>query len=224
MAKKAPRRTAERIAEVTLALFNRYGEPNVSTTLISAELNISPGNLYYHFASKDILVNHLYDAFESRMLGLLEAAGDVKDVEDSWFFLHSLFEQVWSYRFLYRDLNNLLSRNLHLERRLGGVLERKVLALRMMLQSLAARGVLHLDTGSSETLSTTMSVLLSYWLSYEYVRDPRHALEPEHGSAALERGARHVLLLLLPHLTSPQDRLHLLRLTGAYAGAPDPSG
>ena len=36
MAKKAPRRTAERILEVTLDLFNRFGEPNVSTTLISA--------------------------------------------------------------------------------------------------------------------------------------------------------------------------------------------
>jgi hypothetical protein len=56
MAKKAPRRTAERILEVTLELFNRFGEPNVSTTLISAELNISPGNLYYHYPAKDELI------------------------------------------------------------------------------------------------------------------------------------------------------------------------
>ena len=47
MAKKAPRRTFERIASVTLDLFNRYGEPHVSTTMISSELGISPGNLYY---------------------------------------------------------------------------------------------------------------------------------------------------------------------------------
>ena len=47
---KKPRRTAERILEVTLDLFNRFGEPNVSTTLISAEMNISPGNLYYHLS------------------------------------------------------------------------------------------------------------------------------------------------------------------------------
>jgi AcrR family transcriptional regulator len=81
MAKKAPRRTAERIAEVTLQLFNRFGEPNVSTTLISSELNISPGNLYYHFPSKDALVNQLFDQYESAILGLLDAAADVKDIE-----------------------------------------------------------------------------------------------------------------------------------------------
>jgi AcrR family transcriptional regulator len=48
MVKKAPRRTAQRILEVALDLFNRFGEPNVSTTLVAAQLGISPGNLYYH--------------------------------------------------------------------------------------------------------------------------------------------------------------------------------
>ena len=60
MEAKKPRRTAERILEVTLDLFNRFGEPNVSTTLISAELHISPGNLYYHYPAKDELINQLF--------------------------------------------------------------------------------------------------------------------------------------------------------------------
>ena len=85
MAKKAPRRTAERIATVALDLFNRYGEPNVSTTLISSELSISPGNLYYHFPAKDQLVSHLFDDYKERILKLLDASQDVKDVEDAWF-------------------------------------------------------------------------------------------------------------------------------------------
>jgi len=42
MAKKAPRRTAQRILEAALDLFNRFGEPNVSTTLVAGELNIRP--------------------------------------------------------------------------------------------------------------------------------------------------------------------------------------
>ena len=45
-----------------------------------------------------------------------------------------------------------------------------------------------------------MVVVLTYWLSFEYVRDPRKALEPESAGAALLRGAFHVLSLLLPYL------------------------
>ena len=62
---KKPRRTAERILDVTLDLFNRFGEPNVSTTLISAELGISPGNLYYHYPAKDELINSLFDRYDA---------------------------------------------------------------------------------------------------------------------------------------------------------------
>ncbi len=100
MVKKAPRRTAERILEVTLSLFNRFGEPNVSTTLISAELNISPGNLYYHFPAKDELINASYDRYEAGLGELLNASDDVRNVEDAWVFLHRLFELIWEYRFL----------------------------------------------------------------------------------------------------------------------------
>ncbi|HET9206561.1 MAG TPA: TetR/AcrR family transcriptional regulator, partial [Burkholderiaceae bacterium] len=71
--KKKPRRTAERILEVTLEMFNRFGEPNVSTTAISAELNISPGNLYYHYPAKDELINALVDRYV-RALGELLGA------------------------------------------------------------------------------------------------------------------------------------------------------
>ncbi|WP_322992675.1 TetR/AcrR family transcriptional regulator [Limnohabitans sp.] len=217
MAKKAPRRTAERIAEVTLALFNRFGEPNVSTTLISAELNISPGNLYYHFASKDALVNHLFDQYEVSMLALLDAAPDVRDIEDAWFFLHSLFEQVWNHRFLYRDLNNLLSGNRHLETHFHAVLERQTLAFRQMLESLASAGLMAIDPDSIETLSASMSVMVTYWLSYEYVRNPRQALEPASAGLALTRGAQHVLALLTPYMANQDLQTHLQSLSSAYS-------
>jgi AcrR family transcriptional regulator len=216
MAKKAPRRTAERIAEVTLALFNRFGEPNVSTTLISAELNISPGNLYYHFASKDALVNQLFDQYEVSMLALLDAAPDIHDIEDAWFFLHSLFEQVWNHRFLYRDLNNLLSGNRHLETHFHAVLERQTRAFRQLLESLASAGLMAIDPDSIETLSASMSVMVTYWLSYEYVRNPRQALEPASAGLALTRGAQHVLALLTPYMASRDLQAHLHSLSSAY--------
>ena len=217
MPKKAPRRTAERILEVTLDLFNRFGEPNVSTTLISAELNISPGNLYYHYPAKDELINSLYDRYEKALDELLQAAGDVRNVEDAWFFLHTLFELIWQYRFLYRDLNDLLSKNRRLETHFQAVLKDKARAIRAMLDGMSRSGAIRIDVRELEATATSMVVVLTYWLSYEYVRDPRHALEPEAAQQALLRGAHHVLHLLVPYLETAQ-RTHLLQLAGAYGG------
>ena len=215
MTKKAPRRTAERILEVTLDLFNRFGEPNVSTTLISAEMNISPGNLYYHYPAKEELVNSLFERYERSLSALLAAADNVRDVEDAWFFLHTLFELIWQHRFLYRDLNDLLSRNRKLETQFQSVLKNKARAIRAMLDGMNRNGSANIDAGEAEPMATSMVVVVTYWLSFEYVRDPRHALEPESAQAALLRGAHHVLHLLVPYLRADQ-RAHLLGLAGAY--------
>ena len=221
MAKKAPRRTAKRILEVTLDLFNRFGEPNVSTTLILAELNISPGNLYYHYPAKDELINTLFDRYERALDELLNAGDEVRDVEDAWFFLHSLFELIWQYRFLYRDLNDLLSNNRRLETHFQFVLKNKTRAVRALLANMERSGALKIDPREIEATATSMVVVLTYWLSYEYVRDPRHALEPAGAQQALLRGAQHVLNLLVPYLEAGQ-RTHLLELAGAYGGGTPP--
>jgi AcrR family transcriptional regulator len=215
MVKKAPRRTAERILEVTLELFNRFGEPNVSTTLISAELGISPGNLYYHYPAKEELINSLFDRFERALNELLNASDGVRDVEDAWFFMHTLFEIIWQHRFLYRDLNDLLSKNRRLETHFQTVLKNKTRAVKSMLDGMSRSGSVRIDSREMESTATSMVVVLTYWLSFEYVRDPRRALEPEYAQSALLRGAQNVLNLLAPYLEQGQ-RMHLLTLAGAY--------
>ena len=212
---KKPRRTAERILDTTLELFNRFGEPNVSTTLISAELGISPGNLYYHYPAKEELITRLYDRYDLALTDLLQAADDVGDVEDAWFFFHSLFELIWAYRFLYRDLNDLLSNNRKLELHFRFVLERKARAVQAVLDGLAAGSSFTIEPRDAEPVATAMVVVATYWLSFEYVRDPRHALEPASAGPALLRGAYHVLCLLLPYLDPPQ-REHLHSLATPY--------
>ena len=215
MVKKTPRRTAERILEVTLALFNRFGEPNVSTTLISAELGISPGNLYYHYPAKEELINSLFNRFENALSELLNASDSVRDVEDAWFFIHSLFELIWQYRFLYRDLNDLLSKNRRLEMHFQSIIKNKSSAVKSLLDGMSRSGAMQIDSREVAPTATSMVVVLTYWLSFEYVRDPRRALEPENAQSALMRGAQHVLNLLAPYLELNQ-RMHLLQLVGAY--------
>ncbi len=212
---KKPRRTAERILEVTLELFNRFGEPNVSTTLISAELGISPGNLYYHYPAKDELVNSLFDRYERGLTELLRAADGVRNVEDAWLFFHMHFELIWQYRFLYRDLNDLLSKNRRLETHFQHVLRHEGDAVQSVLRGMVRGQSLAIDARGVEPVATAMVVVLTYWLSYEYVRDPRRALEPESAGPALLRGAFHVLSLLMPYLETVQ-REHLHALAAHY--------
>ena len=212
---KKPRRTAERILEVTLDLFNRFGEPNVSTTLISAELGISPGNLYYHYPAKDELINALFDRYEKALAEILHAADGVENVEDAWLFFHMLFELVWGYRFLYRDLNDLLSKNRRLETHFQFVLKNKAKAMHALLDGLSRSGAVRLTSAEAAPLATSMVVLVTYWLSYEYVREPRKALDPESAAAAMGRGGYHALALLVPHLDDA-SRAHLQTLAAAY--------
>ena len=77
-------------------------------------------------------------------------------------------------------------------------------------------GAVRIDSREMEATATSMVVVLTYWLSFEYVKDPRNALEPDSAQAALLRGAHHVLNLLVPYLEESQ-RNHLLKLVGAYS-------
>lgn len=215
MAKKAPRRTAERILEVSLGLFNRFGEPNVSTTLIASELGISPGNLYYHYPSKDELINALFNRYETGLRKLLDASTEVRDVEDTWFVMHSLFELVWESRFLYRDLNDLLSKNRWLETHLQDIIRNKVSSFATLLKNLRSRHMLAMDDATLAATANNMVVMLTYWLSFEYVQHPREALEPAAAQASLLRGAHHTLNLLTPYLQD-EAKSHLQHLVSAY--------
>jgi len=84
-----------------------------------------------------------------------------------------------------------------------------------VLDGIAAGSGLTIEARDAEPVATAMVVVLTYWLSFEYVRDPRRALEPETASAALSRGAFHVLCLLLPYLDGDQ-REHLHSLAARY--------
>ncbi|HSQ09452.1 MAG TPA: TetR/AcrR family transcriptional regulator [Burkholderiaceae bacterium] len=216
MERKPPRRTRERILELSLRLFNDFGEPNVNTTLIAEEMNISPGNLYYHFKNKDDIINCIFQQFEREIDKLLALPTDrVPNVEDAWLFLHVLFELIWKYRFFYRDLNNLLANNRTLELKFKQLLNQKVKVARGLCDGLAQAGELQAGAREIEALATNMVVVATYWLSYSYVLDPRRFNEPAVIGAALQRGCYQVMALTSPYLTG-QSRALFDQLAAEY--------
>ncbi len=206
------RRTRQRILDTTLALYNEHGEPQVSTSLIAAELGISAGNLHYHFRRKDELSAALLDCFVAEFDALLPPAGWRADhVEDAWLLLHLLLETLWRYRFLFRDLSGIMARDRRASQRLASVFERAVGVSRGICLGLVEQGVMTATGAEIDALSANIAVVSLYWLSFESARHPKASFERK----GMARGAYQVLMLVAPFL-QPESRFHLEQLAREY--------
>ena len=220
MQAKAPRRTRERILETSLRLFNEFGEPNITTTIIAEELTMSPGNLYYHFRNKDDIVDSIFVQFEGEIIRMLSVPANRRPtIEDVWVYLHMMFELVWRYRFFYRDLSDLLSRNRKLELQFKQIYKHKVLVARQLCDGLRGDGALDASDQEIEALAANMVVVASYWLSYEYVLNPRRYTEQQVMADALMRGCYQVLSLVGPYLRGDTHAL-FRKLVDEYSRRP----
>src|SRR5450432_579087 len=194
--RKRPRQTRERILDTALLLFNRSGAPHVTTADIAGEMNISPGNLYYHFRNKDQIVTELHAAFEQRLENVLSAPeGRLADVEDLWLFLHLLFEAMWNFRFFYRDLDNLLSRDSALQRRFASIMSRVTGTVIELCRSMVVARTMRASEREIAALADNVGLVATYWLSYRTLSSG----ERDSGGS-LDRAAYQVLSLIAPFL------------------------
>lgn len=211
----ARRDTRELVLGVSLALFNEFGEPNVTTNHIADEADISPGNLYYHFRSKDDIVIELFKRFIARFQPLIEIPEDVLlQADDLWFQLHLSFEIKSEYRFLYRNLGDLIARVPDLERAMRGLLVRERQSALNSLNGLQKAGVLGLDEVEREQLADGLLMALTYWIPFAELTAPGSL---EDGSAPAAAIAR-VILMVAPHLREP-EREQFLQLARRYLAA-----
>jgi AcrR family transcriptional regulator len=208
----AKRDTKELILSTSLGLFNDLGEPNVSTNHIADEADISPGNLYYHFRSKDDIVIELFKRFLTRFQPLMEVPEDqALEAEDLWFQLHLTFELKGQFRFLYRNLSDLTARIPDLDRAMRGLLMRERQAAITLLSGLQRNGALKINPQEKDMLVDNILLAITYWIPYADIFD-RQGLE--EGSAQVEAIAR-VLQMLIPYL-QPPTRTQFIALTQNY--------
>ncbi len=204
MPPKPPRRTRERILQTALTMFNQFGEPTVAVTSIAFEMGISPGNLYYHYHSKDQIVADLFAEFR-REIEMTLAAPEKRlpNAEDCWLYLHLVFEAIWKYRFVYRDINDLVARYHVIEVQLRRILAHKTRVAEQILGGLVKGGQMRATPEEIATLAQNMVLVATYWMSFEFARDPRAPQDDK----TLARGAFHVISLAAPYLESRERAL-----------------
>ena len=204
------RQTRQRILDASLAMFNAQGERSVTTNHIADELEISPGNLYYHFRNKDDIIEQLFAVYEQRMDAALSAPDDrLPGLEDVWLQLHQVFECIWDYRFLYRDLVDILSRNRRLRMRFARILRRADEQAHQVMRGLVQAEVMRASPREVDAASTNILVIATFWMNYAATRGDKDE------QASIRDGIVQVMMLIAPFLRDA-ERVHLDTLTRAY--------
>ena len=165
-------KTKDRILQYSLQLFNDEGEQNVTPVDIANVLEISPGNLYYHFKGKDPIIHQLFLDFEEEFRMVLHAPIDKPlELSDNWVYFYILFEEIADFRFFYRNLQSLLERYPDLQSRFRRLVQQKIKTMVSILQNLNETGFVAIAPTELEQMAERFALQLTYWPTYQTLMD-----------------------------------------------------
>lgn len=198
-------KTRDRILHTSLALFNDEGEPQTTTIDIANEMDISPGNLYYHFKGKDEIIAELFHQYEQALSHTLTApiesplSADQANVEDNWYYLYVVMEEMYQYRFLYHNLDDILQRYPDIQRGFKRLIQLKRAALYAICQTLLRQSVIDAKEQQLLGLVDNMTLTLTFWLNYSELL---HESRPP--SITIHQGVLQLLTMVAPYLGGDQ--------------------
>ena len=198
-------KTRDRILHTSLALFNEEGEADCTTIDIANELDISPGNLYYHFKGKDQIIGELFEQYEHALTHTLTApiesplSSDGASVEDNWYYLYVVMEEMYQYRFLYHNLDNILQRYPDIRRRFRRLMQLKRAALFSICQTLLHQDVIDARDQQLLGLVDNMTLNLTFWFNYETLIH-----ENRTPQVTIHQGVLQLLTMVAPYLGEEQ--------------------
>ncbi len=163
-------KTKDRILQISLQLFNERGERSVTTNHIAAELGISPGNLYYHFRNKHEIIKELMYQYQVEILEMLSLPEDRPlTTNDKINYFQVLSGQLWSYRFIHRDVYHLVESNEDFKkiypRFAGQVMQQG----QKIYQAFVDAGLMKMTPSEIEALIINLWIVLTNWTNFLYM-------------------------------------------------------
>lgn len=105
-------KTKKKILDTSRRLFNDLGYSNVTIRMVANELNMSSGNLNYHFRKREDILETLYfemvKVFDARVKELDDKVISLKYIQTT---IESSMMRMIEYRFFWTDLYFLLKTN-----------------------------------------------------------------------------------------------------------------
>ncbi len=150
------------ILETARKLFNETNTQTATTNHIAKAMGISPGNLHYHYRNREEIIFKLYIQLREEMsLAVDELPRSIKELNE-----HEklLIEIQWKYRFFFRELLFLFSRDKTLEKQYieDNLAHRG--RIKIVMQNLISNG--ELEIPNDEALEYLVDSILMSWQFY----------------------------------------------------------
>ena len=153
------------ILESAKKLFNKSNTQAVTTNHIAKAMGISPGNLHYHYKNREEIIWFLYKQMREKMtLSVEELPKSLEEVSEHQKVLIGI---QWEYRFFFREILFLFSRDAKLEQDyiIDNIAHRK--RIKLVMQGLVESGELEIqDPKILEYLVDSILMAWQFYTSY----------------------------------------------------------
>lgn len=169
-------------------------------------MGISPGNLYYHYKGKDEIIAALFEDFDTEIRQVLSAPlKDPLAIEDNWIYLYIIFEEIFDFRFFYRNQGELLKRIPALRGPFSRILALKERTGFALLSTLEDSEHFSFDEGEKAALAGRIAQHFTFWLQYH---DLRNGTTPQQ--SLIDQGVFMTLIQITPYWRNGNGYAELL--------------
>jgi AcrR family transcriptional regulator len=160
-------KATDKIKSAALELFNAKGSANVTFRDIAAELEFSPGHLFYHFKKKEHIIEALYDDL---VVLIDEATKNVyalpSDVPAYYSAFRATLSLIYDYRFIMMEMPFLMQSIPSLRRKFKKLLARRSAEFKSIFGYMKKSGMLRSDLPGSqyEMLFRHFFIISNLWV------------------------------------------------------------
>ena len=192
-------KTKEKIIKTAIRLFNNHGTNKITTNHIAKKIEISPGNLYYHFKNKFDIIRAISDQFNSELKSVFKIQiNTIFDFRNNITSIYNSFFRIQkSYQFLFTEGMYLAGQdNVVLEnyQQLRSTIKEDY---HMILKNLIKINIL-----KKETLSIIDDLLNAQWLILWNWVNQSILDGVTYDDLQIKKGIKLSFSIITPHLTS----------------------
>lgn len=186
-------KTKEKILLTSVELFNRQGVGAVTTNHIAKAMDISPGNLYFHYDNKEEILSELFKRMCKETYVVWRPRRTSKATPLN--FVDENFELYWKYRFFHREMYSLRRKDPLLAKMWRDHIQKMMKLMVILYRHWVASGKMTSlqDVSQMQYISESLLAMATTFLQFF------ESAEKTPGKKSIERGKKHVARLLLPY-------------------------